>query len=272
MEKQSITTGFQKVDNSQQDFLIKFLEDMASNPTVEKSLELQIDLLDIKPGNHLLDVGCGIGIQAQEIAKRVTSTGKVTGTDISTTMIEVAKTKNLDSGLPLEFLLAEASVQPFPDQSFDGIRTERVLLYISDSQKVFREFKRLLKSGGKLVIFEFHWDGALIPHPDKEFTRKIIHYVADSFPNGDIGTHLYSQLQNNGFSEVHVQPYAYYGNDDLVLNILKRAYEGILQLGVSDGTFTQSEIDNWWKILNEEFETGNFFISFPGLIACGTKE
>lgn len=271
MKKQSITTGFQQVDNSQQDFLIQFLEDMAATPVVKESLELQMNLLDIKPGDHLLDVGCGIGIQAKEMAKRVTSTGKVIGTDISTTMIEVAKTKNYNTGLPLEFLNAEASHQPFPDHSFNGIRTERVLLYIPDSPKVLKEFKRLLKPGGKVVIFEFFWDGALIPHPDKELTRKIIHYVADSFPNGDIGKNIYYQLRNSGFNKVEIEPYSYYGNSEAILNIVKKAYEGILQLGISDETFTQSEIDNWWKVLDEKVEEGNFFISFQGLIGCGTN-
>jgi ubiquinone/menaquinone biosynthesis C-methylase UbiE len=271
MEKQSITTGFQQVDNSQHEFLVKFIEDMALTPVVKESLELQMSLLGIKPGDHLLDVGCGIGVQAQEMAKRVAPTGKVVGTDISTTMIDLAKSKTSTSNLPLEFFIAEASSQPFPDQSFDGIRTERVLLYIPDSQKVLKEFKRLLKPGGKLVIFEFYWDGALIPHPDKELTRKIIHYVADSFPNNQIGTNLYYQLRSSGFHEVEVKPYAYYGNNEVVLNIVKRAYEGILQLGVSAEVFTQSEINNWWKVLDEEMEAGNFFISFQGLIGSGTN-
>ena len=76
MEKQNITTGFQQVDRSQHEFLAKFLEDVAALPVVEEGFNEQLRLLDIKPGNHVLDVGCGIGIQAHVMAKRVAPTEK----------------------------------------------------------------------------------------------------------------------------------------------------------------------------------------------------
>lgn len=272
MEKQTIITDFQQVDNSQYQLLIEFLEKVAAYPVVKESLELQMKLLDLKSGDQVLDVGCGVGIQAQEMAKRVESTGKVTGTDISSVMIDVAKNKASGSNLPIEFLVAKADSQPFPNLSFDCIRTERVLMYISDTQKVLTEFKRLLKPSGKLVIFDLHWDGTLISHQNKELTRKIIHYVADSFPNNRIGTDLYQQLKNNGFKNVDVRPYAYFGSDEILLDIAKKVYLGILQNGISDGIFIETEINNWWKSLDEDVETGNFFMSFSGLIGYATKD
>ncbi|WP_415326440.1 methyltransferase domain-containing protein [Chryseobacterium sp. MMS23-Vi53] len=272
MEKQSIITGFQQVDNSQYQLLIQFLENVAAYPVVKECLELQMKLLDIKSGDLVLDVGCGVGIQAQEMAKKVGSEGKVIGTDISSVMIEVAKSKVSNPDLNLEFLIAEADSQPFPDHSFDAIRTERVLMYISDTQKVLQEFKRLLKPEGKLVIFDLYWDGTLIPHENKALTRKITHYVTDSLPNSYIGTNLYCEMKNNGFKNVEIIPYSYYGNDEILLEIVKKAYVGILQTGISEGIFTETEINNWWKSLDEDVEAGNFFMSFQGLIGYGTKD
>jgi hypothetical protein len=60
MEKQNITTGFQQVDNSQHQFLIKFLEDVANLPYVLKSFDLQLKRLVIQKGDQVMDVGCGI--------------------------------------------------------------------------------------------------------------------------------------------------------------------------------------------------------------------
>ena len=87
---------------------------------------------------------------AQAMAKLVGREGKVAGTDLSNMMIEIARERTASSNLPLEFFTADAVAQPFPDQSFDCIRTERVLMYIKDTQAVLREFKRLLKSGGMI--------------------------------------------------------------------------------------------------------------------------
>lgn len=272
MEKQNITTGFQHVDNAQHAFLAKFLEDAAALPVVAEGLELQLKLLEIKPGNHLLDVGCGIGLQAQAMAKLAGPTGKVVGTDISAVMIGIAKSRVADSEFPLEFLTADASCQPFPDQSFDGVRTERVLLYVPDTQQTIKEFKRLLKPGGRLVIFDFDWDAIVIAHPDKALTRKIIRYASDSFPNGRLGADLYRQLRNAGFKDVGVKPYSYAGNSAILLSVTKRIYEGILQTGISDSVFTQAEIDNWWNSLDEDAKTGDFFVSYQGFIGYGTNE
>ncbi|MCS3529465.1 methyltransferase domain-containing protein [Chryseobacterium sp. JUb7] len=272
MEKQTIISGFQQVDSSEYEYLIQFLENVAAYPIVKESLELQIKLLNLKPGEHVLDVGCGIGIQALEMAKQVNPTGKVTGTDISSVMIEFAKSKASDSDLPLDFFVAEADTQPFPDQTFDAVRTERVLMYIKDTQKVLKEFKRLLKPGGRLVIFDLHWDGTLLSHKDKALTRRIIHYVTDHLPNGNVGTDIYFHLKNNGFKNVEVKPYAYFGNDEILLKIVEKAYIGILQKGISDGVFTETEINNWWKSLYEDVEAGTFYISFPGLIGYGTND
>jgi ubiquinone/menaquinone biosynthesis C-methylase UbiE len=272
MEKQNITTGFQQVDNSQHQFLAKFLEDVADLPSVAEGFELQLQLLDINPGSHVLDVGCGIGLQALAMAKLAGPTGKVVGTDISTVMIDIAKNKTSDSEFPLEFLTADAASQPFPEKSFDAVRTERVLMYVSDTQQTIREFKRLLKPGGRLVIFDFDWDGMLIAHKNKAFTRKIVRYTSDSFPNGRIGADLYFQLRNAGFKNVGTKPSSYYGNDEILLNIMKRVYEGILQTGITNKVFTQAEIENWWKALDEDAKAGDFFMSFQGFIAYGTND
>lgn len=272
MEKQNITVGFQKVDNAQHEFLAKFLEDAAAVPVVRKGFELQLELLGIREGNHVLDVGCGIGVQALSMAKLAGPTGKVVGTDISAVMIDIAKARTADSGLPLEFLTADAASQPFPDDSFDGVRTERVLMYVPDTLRAITEFKRLLKPGGRLVIFDFDWDCILIGHQDKELTRKIVRYASDSFPNGRIGAELYRQLRIAGFKNVGVEPYSYSGSSEMVLNIMKRIYEGILQTGVSNNVFTEAEIENWWKAFDADALSGDIFISFQGYIAHGINE
>ena len=272
MEKQNVTTGFQNVDNSQYQFLIKFLEDVEAFPSVAEVFQLQLKWLDIKEGDHVLDVGCGIGLQAQSMAKLVGPGGSVAGTDLSNVMIEIARGRAASSNLPVEFFTADAAAQPFADQSFDCVRTERVLMYIQDTQAVLREFKRLLKPGGKVVVFDFDWDATVIAHRDKTLTRKIVRYASDSFPSGRIGGELFHQMRNAGFKNVNIKPFSYSGNTGVLQDITKRIYEGILQTGISNNIFTQTEIANWWEALDKDTEAGDLFISYQGFIVGGIND
>ncbi len=268
MEKQDITTGFKNVDNSQTEFLKKFLEDVSKMPDILESFKLQLKWMDIQEGNRVLDIGCGIGVQAVEMAKQVGATGKVTGTDLSAVMVEIAKNSFGDSGLPLEFLVADALHQPFPDETFDSVRTERVLMYIKDTDAAFTEFKRLLKPKGRLVIFDVDWDALVIAHANKPLTRKIVRYVSDSFPNGRIGGDLFHYFKKYDFKNIKVKPVSYTGP---FFGLTKRVCEGVLQTGISNNVFTQSEVSDWWEALENDSKAGKFFASYAGFIVAGTK-
>ena len=236
--------------------------------SAKQIIPIILEFLDIK---SVVDIGCGIGFQAQSMAKLVGEGGKVVGTDISSLMIDIAKNRSASSNLPLEFFVANAIQQPFPDQSFDCIRTERVLMYIKDIQAALKEFKRLLKPNGKIITFDFDWDAVVIAHPDKTLTRKIVRYVSDSFPNGRIGGELFHQLRDAGFKNVHVKPFCHSGDIRVVLDITKRIYEGILQTGISNNIFTETEIAGWWQTIEKDAREGNFFASYQGFIVGGTK-
>jgi ubiquinone/menaquinone biosynthesis C-methylase UbiE len=272
MQAQNLTTGFQNVDNSQHQFLIKFLEDVSTYPPVAEGFDAQLKFLDIKPGDHILDVGCGIGIQALAMAKLTGPSGRVVGTDLSNMMIEIARARTAGSDLPHEFLIADAIAQPFADESFNCVRTERVLMYLKDPQAALIEFKRVLKPGGRVVVFDFDWDAVVIAHRDKTLTRRIVRYAADSFPNGRIGADLFRHLRNTGFKDLRMMPSAYGGNTAVTQSLTKRIYEGILQTGISNNIFTQTEIADWWKAFDEDASEGDLFVSFQGFITSGMKD
>lgn len=267
MQNPDIAKGFQQVDNSQTDFLIKFLEDVFNFPSVQEGFAQQLEWMDIHPGNHVLDVGSGIGEHALAMAKLAGTTGRVVGTDLSHAMVDTARSRHANSGLPLEFLVASATEQPFPDESFDCIHMERVLMYITDVDAVFREFRRVLKPGGRLLIYDMLWDGLTIPHPDKELTRRIIHYIADSFPSGRVGVELWHHFTDHGFKEMKIKNVGYVGND---VEFSKRVVEGITRTGIPS-VFTQEGIDNFWSWLEEDSRKGRYYTVFPGVMVVGVK-
>ena len=267
MQNQDITEGFQHVDQSQTDFLIKFLEDVHRCETVQEGFAKQLAWLNIQPGQHVLDMGCGIGDQAFTMAKLAGKTGSVTGTDISIAMITMARHRHETTDLPLQFLVAPAAQQPFADASFDIIRTERVLMYLKDIEEVFTEYTRLLKPGGKLLVFDVDWNALVLPHADKQLARRIVEFISDSFPSGRIGAELFVHFKNSGFIDIQIRPHGYMHN----LELTKRIIGGIIATGVDHSVFTTDEANGWWAELERADRAGQFFSCFQGFMVMGTR-
>jgi ubiquinone/menaquinone biosynthesis C-methylase UbiE len=267
MKNHDITADFQHADDSDPSYLIKFLEDVHSCETVKESFELQLKWLDIQPGDQVLDVGCGIGDQAFGMAKLAGPTGRVFGTDVSIAMVEMAQSRHANSGLPLEFLTAFAANQPFEGDMFNHIRTERVLMYLKDIDAVFTEYIRLLKPGGKLLVYDVDWDALVIAHNDKALTRRIVEHISDKFPSGRIGAELFEYFNHHGFKDIRVNQCGYIHP----LELVKRIIGGIIQTGVEENVFTGEEISNWWAALEKDNAEGRFFASFQGFMVMGTR-
>lgn len=267
MKEQDITTGFQHVDQAQADYLIKLLGRISEAPAVQECLQEQLRWLDIRDGFHILDVGCGIGYQAFEMAKRVGRSGKVIGTDMSEAMVEVSKQNYAEKGVPLTFQTAFADKQPFKDGSFDRVRTERVLLYVPDLDKTFNEFYRLLKPAGKVLAFDVDMEGLLIAHPNKALTRQVLNFISDSFPNGRIGIELPARMQKAGFNNIQVKHFGYM----IPYDAIREIYGGTLSTGVEKGVFKESDIATWWNDLASENQQGGYLASQTGFLAMGTK-
>lgn len=106
------------------------------------------------PGDHLLDVGSGIGGPARWFAGRFGC--RVTGIDLTPEFVEVARHLTRLVGLDerVRFETGNALAMPFPDASFDGVASMNVSMNIADKSALYREIDRVLKPGGWLVLSE----------------------------------------------------------------------------------------------------------------------
>jgi demethylmenaquinone methyltransferase/2-methoxy-6-polyprenyl-1,4-benzoquinol methylase len=103
----------------------------------------------LKPGHRLLDVACGTGLVAVGAAKVLGSAEAITCLDPSEGMLAVARTK-----LNATFVVGRAEAMPFPDNSFDFLTMGYALRHVTSLEEAFREYRRVLKPGGKLLILE----------------------------------------------------------------------------------------------------------------------
>lgn len=119
--------------------------------------KMTVDLALIKPGDSVLDVGCGTGDVTIPAKIRAGQAGKVYGIDPAPEMIAVARSKAERKGLDIDFRVGVIEALPFPDNSLDVVTSSLMMHHLPDDLKVrgLAEIYRVLKPGGRVLIFDF---------------------------------------------------------------------------------------------------------------------
>src|SRR5207253_881807 len=114
-------------------------------------------LARMQPGDAVLDVGCGTGTLAIEVARRVGRAGRVAGVDPATEQIARARRSAARRNVPIEFQIGVIEQLPFPDQTFDVVLSSLMMHHLPAGLKRrgLAEIARVLKPGGRLVIADF---------------------------------------------------------------------------------------------------------------------
>lgn len=103
-------------------------------------------------GEHVLDVGCGTGETAGDLAREVTPGGSVTGLDISDLMLAEARRHNQGHDVPVQFHAADAQTHAFDDDAFDLVFSRFGVMFFENSVAAFANLARALKPQGRLTF------------------------------------------------------------------------------------------------------------------------
>jgi demethylmenaquinone methyltransferase / 2-methoxy-6-polyprenyl-1,4-benzoquinol methylase len=113
-----------------------------------------VDRAEVGRGSDALDVCCGTGDLALELRRRIGPDGRVVGCDFSEPMLELARRKSGEQGLPVEFGWADALDLPYGDASFDAVTIGFGARNLADLDRGLAEMTRVMRPGGRLVILE----------------------------------------------------------------------------------------------------------------------
>jgi arsenite methyltransferase len=161
-----------------------------------------ITLASLQPGQTVLDLGSGGGIDCFMAARKVGESGHVIGVDMTAEMLEKARANQAKLGFKnVEFRLGEIEHLPVADGTVDVIISNCVVNLSPDKPQVFREAYRVLRPGGKLALSDIVTDGPL-PQEIKDSLSAWAGCVAGAL---DVREYI-ADLEAAGFSKVDVTP------------------------------------------------------------------
>src|ERR1019366_1387195 len=167
-------------------------------------------LAQLNPGETVLDLGSGGGIDVLLSAKRVGPSGKAYGLDMTDEMLALARENKRKAGIDnVEFLKGEIESIPLPDNSVDVVISNCVINLSADKDEVLREAIRVLKPGGRFAVSDVVTRGEILP----EIRQSVLAWVgciAGALEENDYR----SKLAAAGFEQIEVEPTRIYRAED----------------------------------------------------------
>ncbi|XP_039126267.1 phosphoethanolamine N-methyltransferase 1-like isoform X2 [Dioscorea cayenensis subsp. rotundata] len=189
-----------------------FGEGFVSTGGIETTKEF-VSKLELKPGQKVLDVGCGIGGGDFYMAEKFDV--DVIAIDLSVNMISFALERAIGLKCSVEFEVADCTKKTYPDNTFDVIYSRDTILHIQDKPSLFKEFFRWLKPGGKVLISDYCKNPGT---PSEEFKEYIKQRGYDLH---DVGTYG-KMLKDAGFHEVVAED-----RTDQFIEVLQRELDAV---------------------------------------------
>jgi SAM-dependent methyltransferase len=167
-------------------------------------------LAELHPGEIVLDLGSGGGIDVLLSAKRVGLTGKAYGLDMTDEMLALAQENQKKAGVAnVEFLKGEIENIPLPDNSVDVIISNCVINLSADKGKVLREAFRVLKPGGRFAVSDVVVRGE-VPSAIRRSVELWVGCIAGALEE----TEYANKLADAGFVEIGIEPTRIYRVED----------------------------------------------------------
>lgn len=247
----------------------RLMDEFNASPGATRRRKRLLDILALKPGERVLDIGSGPGHYALEMSSKVGESGQVAGVDAALDSLETAKHRC--AGLTnVGFHLGDAVNLPFEGASFDAVLSTQTFEYLPNVEAALAEVFRVLKSGGRLLIHDTEWD-ALVWHTlDRQRMNRIMEAWDKHLTDPHLPQTLGSKLNLAGFRHVHVEPLVHVETsfDPAAMSaiLIKFVVGYVSTHGIAD-----DEATAWAEDLKALGSNGEYFFSSNEYIFTGIK-
>jgi SAM-dependent methyltransferase len=221
-----IESAWSDVDATEQpDRFALGLDRLRSDPFFAAQKERLHATLDLRAGQRVVDIGCGTGDDTAALAR---IGGAAIGVDRSRHLLAEARRRN-----PLiAFVVGDARRVPMGSATVDRVCVDRVVQHLVDAGTALQEWRRVLRPGGVIAVFEPDVTSARIDGLDARVAEPVLAWRAGTRPGAAVVRALADQLARTGFVGVSVEP------AELVLDDLSRADSmmGLPDWGEAAGT------------------------------------
>jgi arsenite methyltransferase len=242
------------------DDLVDQLESLYHKRDILRRRALVRTAVAAKPGERILDVGCGPGFYVAELLEQVGPEGSLVGADPSPSMLAVAA-RRCATHANVEFREGPATALPVDDASFDAALSVQVLEYVEDTKAALAEIRRALRPGGRAVIWDVDW-GTLSWHSaDPERMASALNAWDAHLAHPSLPRTLTAQLRVAGFEDVRVEGHLFVNNDFSPESYLAATLPLIEDYLVGSGLIAADAAHAWAAEQRELGARGEYFVA-----------
>ena len=231
------------------------------------------DMLGVEPGQRVLDVGCGPGLDTVGHARSATLSGYVVGMDLDPQMVSEAEIRRRawDVADRATYLVADGLALPFLDDSFDRCRCERVLQHVNDSAHVVAELFRVTRPGGTVVVADSDWASLSVDCDDRDLERRIMRAVSSGFADGYAGREIARVMRAAGFDIARIDVRPLYWTSYERFRTTSFPAAGVVPSLISSGRLAAAEWVRFVELLEGSDRNASFFASASVIVVAGRK-